>query len=385
MDFAFTPEEEAFRQEVRAFLQEELRDRPSGGLEAWQFYRGFVKKLAEKGWHTLAWPTEWGGQGAGHMKQLVYNEEMAYHDAPANDMGADRVGPTIMLYGTDEQKRRFLPPIVRGEAVWCQGFSEPEAGSDLASLQTRAVQDGDEFVVNGTKIWTSLAHFAEWMILLARTDPEAPKHKGISYFLLDMKTPGITIRPLVDILNRHQFNEVFFDNVRIPRDCLLGELNRGWYVATATLDFERSGIQRVIGSLRTYEQLVDYARQTKRDGAPLLAQPLVRHKLAELKIEFEVGRLLAYRVAWMQGRGQVPNYEASVSKMYGSELAQRLANAGMQIMGLGGQLAPGSPWVPLRGSFETLYLSAAALTIAAGTSEVQRNIIAGRGLGLPRH
>ncbi len=199
-----------------------------------------------------------------------------------------------------------------------------------------------------------------------------------------MKTPGIEVRPLVDMLGRHQFNQVFFDNVRVPRDSLLGELNRGWYVATATLDFERSGIQRVIGSMRTYEQLVAYAHETKRNGRPLLAEPLIRHQLADLKVEFEVGRLLSYRVAWMQSRQLVPNYEASVSKMYGSELAQRLANAGVRIIGLGGQLAPGSRWAPLAGRFETLYLNSAALTVAAGTSEVQRNIIALRGLGMPR-
>ena len=384
MNFAFTPEEEAFRQEVRAFLQAELRDRPSGGPEAWQFHRDFLKKLAERGWLTLAWPKEWGGQGASHMKQLVYNEEVAYYEAPANDMGSDRVGPTIMLYGTEEQKQRYLPSIVRGEAVWCQGFSEPGSGSDLASLQTKAVQDGDEFVINGSKIWTSLAHLAQRMILLARTDPDAPKHKGISYFLLDMDTPGVTIRPLVDMLGRHQFNQVFFDNVRVPRDCLLGELNRGWYVATSTLDFERSGIQRVIGSMRNYERLLQYARETLQDGRPLIDRPQIRHRLAELKIEFEIGRILAYRVAWMQGQRLVPNYEASVSKLYGSELAQRLAGAGVRILGLAGQLAPGSPYAPLQGSFQSLYLSAAALTVAAGTSEVQRNIIATRGLGLPR-
>jgi alkylation response protein AidB-like acyl-CoA dehydrogenase len=385
MDFSFSSEEEAFRAEVRAFLQAELRDRPAGdGRQNWDFYTSFIKKLAAKGWLTLAWPKEWGGLGASHMTQLVYNEEVAYHDAPAFYMGADRVGPTIMLYGTDEQKQRFLPPIVRGEAVWCQGFSEPEAGSDLASLQTSATQDGDDFVVNGSKIWTSYAHAAEWMILLARTDQDAPKHKGISFFLLDMKTPGVSVRPLVDILNRHQFNQVFFDNVRVPRDCLLGELNRGWYVATATLDFERSGIARVIGSYRTYEQLVRYARETVRQGRSLLALPQVRHALAELKIEFEVGKLLSYRVAYMQSKQIVPNYEASVSKMYGSELAQRLANAGMRVLGLGGQLGPDAPQAPLRGAIESLYLNAAGLTVAAGTSEIQRNIIAGRGLGLPR-
>jgi alkylation response protein AidB-like acyl-CoA dehydrogenase len=199
-----------------------------------------------------------------------------------------------------------------------------------------------------------------------------------------MKTPGITIRPLVDMLNRHAFNQVFFDNVRVPRDCLVGEQNRGWYVATTTLDFERSGIGRVIGGIRTYEQLVAFAADALRGRTSRAAFTPVRHRLAELKIEYEVGRMLSYRVAWLQSRGQVPNYEASVSKMYGSELAQRLARTGMDLLGMGGQLAPGSPWAPLRGRIEQQYLAAAALTIAAGTSEINRGIIAGRGLGLPR-
>lgn len=383
MEFKFSPAEEVFRGEIRAFLRQELPERRPEGVDSWKFARGFVKKLADRGWHTLGWPTEWGGHAAGHMKQLVFNEEMAYAEAPSNDLGVDRIGPTIMLYGTDEQKQRFLPPIVRGDAIWCQGFSEPGAGSDLASLQTRAVEDGDSFVVNGSKIWTSLAHFAEWMILLARTDRDAPKHRGISYFLLDMKTPGITIRPLVDMAGRHTFNEVFFEDVRIPRSCLVGELNRGWYVATTTLDFERSGIQRVISGLRMYDQLVEYARgRSATEGASLPA-PL-RHRLAELKIEYEVGRLLAYRVAWLQSQGRVPNYEASVAKLFGSELAQRLAGTGMQLLGLEGQLAPGSPHAALLGRVEALYLNSVALTIAAGTSEVNRGIIATRGLGLPR-
>ena len=387
MDFSFSAEDEAFSEEVRAFLAEELGDRDiqrGGSMDAWKSYRQFIRKLADRGWLTLAWPEEWGGEGASHIKQLVYNEEMALADAPATDLGSDRVGPTIMLYGTDEQKAKFLPPIVSGETVWCQGFSEPGSGSDLASLQTKAVLDGDEFVINGTKIWTSLAHFAEWIILLVRTDPDAPKHRGISYLLVDMKTPGVEVRPLVDMLGRHQFNEVFFEDVRVPRDALIGELNRGWYVATATLDFERSGIQRVIGSRKTYDKLVEYTRDTKRNGRQLIHHPLVRAKLADLRIEFEVGKNLSYRVAWMQNQNLIPNYEASVSKLFGSELSQRLANAGIEIMGLGGQLAPGSKWAPLAGKFETLYLSSAALTVAAGTSEIQRNIIAGRGLGMPK-
>ncbi|MDP9238059.1 MAG: acyl-CoA dehydrogenase family protein [Chloroflexota bacterium] len=384
MNFQFSPDDEAFREAVRAFLSQELPERRPEGVEAWQFARAYVQKLAGRGWLTLAWPAEWGGAGAGHMRQLIFNEEMAYAEAPAGDLGSDRVGPTILLHGTDAQKERFLPPIMRGEAVWCQGFSEPGAGSDLASLQTSAVLDGDSFVVNGSKIWTSLAHFAQWMILLARTDRDAPKHRGISYFLVDMTTPGITIQPLTDMLGRHTFNQVFFQDVRIPRDSLLGELNRGWYVATSTLDFERSGIQRVIGSMRTYNEIVSYAAGLVASKRVPKSYAPVRHRLAELKIEFEVGRFLAYRVAWLQSQGKVPNYEASVSKLYGSELAQRLAAVGMNLLGLHGQLAPGSPSAKLRGRVEALYLNAAALTVAAGTSEINRGIIATRGLGLPR-
>jgi alkylation response protein AidB-like acyl-CoA dehydrogenase len=387
MEFRFTPEEEQFRADIRAFLRAELPADWSGagalgegGEERWEFLRSFQRKLAERRWLTLGWPEEHGGLAAGHMTQVVYNEEMTYARAPTQiGVGPDRVGPTIILYGTDEQKRRHLPAIAAGDEVWCQGFSEPSAGSDLASLQTSAVADGDSFIVNGQKIWTSLAHRADWCILLARTDPDAPKHKGITYFLLDMTTPGIQVRPLIDLSGHHTFNEVFFDNVRIPRDCLVGELNRGWYVAAATLDFERSGINRVVMGYRIYEDLVEYAAQALRP----LAAPL-RHRLAELAIEFQAGRLLAYRVASMQARGQIPNAEASMSKMYGSELQQRLAGAGLEVLGLAGQLEPRSARAPLGGRVEAFYLFASALTVAAGTSEIMRGIIAGRGLGLPR-
>jgi 3-oxocholest-4-en-26-oyl-CoA dehydrogenase alpha subunit len=385
MEFRFPPEEEAFRAELRGFLRDALPEqRPEGAADGWRLHREFIRRLAERGWLTLAWPPEWNGGGAGHLRQLVFNEEMAYWEAPANDLGVDRVGPTIMLHGTDEQKRRFLPPIARGDVSWCQGFSEPGAGSDLASLQTRAVADGDSFVVNGSKVWTSRAQTADWMIMLARTDTDAPKHRGISYFLLDMKLAGITVRPLVDMLGRQAFNEVFFDNVRVPRDCLVGEVNRGWYVATSTLDFERSGIQRVIGGLRTAESLIAYAADHVAARAARPAYHAMRHRLADLAIEYHVGRLLAYRVAWLQSQGRVPNYEASVSKTFGTELTQRLARTGMALLWLGGQLAPGSPWAPLQGRIESLYLNSVSLTIAAGTSEINRGIIATRGLGLPR-
>ncbi len=392
MDFRFAPEEEAFRQELRDFLKEHLprgwggrNDREPLPPDEAKLAEEFTKALARKGWLTLAWPLEYGGQGASATRQLVYNEEMSYQRAPgAANQGASLVGPTLMVHGTDEQRRRFLPAIARNEIRWCQGFSEPGAGSDLASLETRAVEDGDDFVLTGQKVWCSGAQRADWCILLARTDPDAPKHKGISYFLTDMKSPGLSIRPLVNMLGSGAFCEIFLDSVRVPRDCLVGEKNRGWYVATTTLDFERSGIQRVMYAMRTLEDLVEYARETTLGGRRLSENAAVRHRLAELKIEFEIGRTLCYRVAWMQSRGLIPNYEASVSKLYGTELQARLGNAGVNLLGLGGQLTPDSPWAPLRGRIESYYLASASYTIAAGTSEVQRNIIAMRGLGLPR-
>ena len=378
MDFQFAPEEEAFRGEVRSFIRTEFPKVRDG--------ESFTKKLSEKGWLTMSWPVEYGGQAAGHMRQLVYNEEMAYHRAPGQTMGTDRVGPTIILFGTPEQKAEFLPKIVRDELNWCQGFSEPGSGSDLASLQTRAVRDGDSYIVNGQKIWTSGAQRADYMILLARTDPDAPKHRGITYFLLDMKSAGVTVRPLAQMNGRADFNEVFFEDVRVPATAVVGEVNRGWYVSTATLDFERSGIGRVIGSLRTYEEVVEYARTApSRDdsNATLFSVPSVRHALADIGLSFVVGRLMSYRVAWMQSKQLIPNYEASMAKTFGTELAQKLARVAINSVGLGGQLT-GGPAAPLSGRIADLYLSTVSLTIAAGTSEINRNIIAQRGLGLPR-
>jgi hypothetical protein len=393
MNFHFAPEEEAFRDEIRAFCRAELpadwgrgayNDREDSPRELGEVARAFQHKLAAKGWLTLAWPKERGGLGAGPMQQLVYNEEMSALRAPAfGGMGVAMVGPTLMLHGTEDQRSRFLGPIARGEMGWCQGFSEPGSGSDLASLQTRAVQDGDDFIINGQKIWTSGAQRADYCILLARTDPDAPKHKGISYFLMDMKSPGITITPLTNMLNSAAFNTLFLDNVRIPRANLVGELNRGWYVATTTLDFERSGIQRIVFAETLLDDLIAHAKEP-RPGRRLIDNPINRHKLAELKIEFAVGRLLAYRIAWMQGRGLVPNAEASVGKLFSTELQSRFAVAALSMLGADGLLARGSAHVPADGRFAAYYLAAVSYTIAAGTSEVQRNIIAQRGLGLPR-
>ncbi|MCH8850395.1 MAG: acyl-CoA dehydrogenase family protein [Chloroflexi bacterium] len=388
MDFTFTPKQEAFRTEVQAFLKEALPADWVGAdraidEEGFAAGREFLKKLAPKHWIAPAWPTEYGGLGLELWDQVVFNEEMAYRRAPLiNAPAVGYLGPSIMIYGSEEQKQQHLSGITSGEVQWCQGYSEPESGSDLASLQMSAVQDGDDFVINGQKIWTSQAHYADWIFLLARSDPEAPKHRGISYFLIDMKSPGISVRPLVNMANQRGFNEVFFDNVRVPRSGLLGELNRGWYMATTTLDFERSSVATTASSRRSLEELTAFIAAS--NGGSRIDKTTSRHMLADLWIDLNIGRLMSYRVVTMQAKGLVPNYEASIVKVFNSEYSQRLAQAGLQVLGLHGQLHPDSPHARLAGRFERAYLTSVGATIAAGTSEIQRNIIATRGLGLPR-
>ena len=394
MDFKFSAEDQAFREEVLDFLGEQLppgwadlsegpAEDGAANRERWEFTRGFHRALADRGWLTLGWPVEHGGAGAGPIRQAMFNETMAHHRAPVYNQGVDRVGPTIIMYGSDEQKDFFLPRIRSADIQWCQGFSEPGSGSDLASLQTRAQRDGDDYIINGQKIWTSGAQHADYIFMLARTEPDAPKHRGISFFLLDMKTPGITVRPLVNMANRHHFNEVFFEDVRVPAKNRVGEENRGWYVATTTLDFERSGISRVVSGVRLLGELTALASQPGPDGRRPDEDSRVRHKLAELQIEFTVGRWLAYRVAWMQSQGLVPNHEASMSKLYGTMINQRLAGM-INMFGLSGGLSGEQAHAPLNGRLPDEYLNSVPLTIAAGTSEIMRNIIATRGLGLPR-
>ncbi len=392
MRFSFTPEQEAFRAEVRAFLKEALPPDWEGADnaiddESYPFGREFLKSLAPRRWIAPAWPKEYGGLDLSLWDQVVFNEEMGYARAPIiNTAAVGYLGPTIILYGTEDQRKNHLPGITSGDVIWCQGYSEPNSGSDLASLQTRAVQDGDEFIINGQKIWTSQAHYADWMFVLARTDPDAPKHRGISYFLVDMKTPGITVRPLINMANGAGFNEVFFENVRVPRDGLLGELNRGWYIATTTLDFERSSIGGTSQAMHSLEDLTRFAKtEREASGGPSIWQrPWVRHAIADLWIDLEMARLLSYRVVSMQARGLVPNYEASIVKVFNSEYLQRQARVSMSIMGLYGQLWDKGPWAKLRGRFAKSYVATVGSTIAGGTSEIQRNIIAQRGLGLPR-
>jgi alkylation response protein AidB-like acyl-CoA dehydrogenase len=296
------------------------------------------------------------------------------------------IGPAILFFGTEEQKNQHLPPITAGETVWSQGFSEPEAGSDLASLKCRAVKDGDDWVINGDKIWTSNAHRSEWCAILVRTDPAAPKHRGISFFLVDMKTPGITVQPIINMANMHSFNQVFFDNVRVPKSALLGQENQGWYITAMTLDYERSSLVAAGVSMakRGLDDLIEYCKETKVNGGSLLDNPLVRHKLAEMAIEVEVGKYMVYRVVSLQARKEPGSIEAAVCKLYNTEMNVRVTNTGIEILGLYGQLQKDSKWAQLMGRFQKLYLYAIALVVGGGTSEIQRNIIAMRGLGLPR-
>ena len=388
MEFGDSPREAEFRREVRAFLQAEFAGKytSSGDGESEEYERGqrpefrsWRRKLAERGWIAPAWPKEYGGAGLGVMEQFVMNEEFAEHRVPpVGGMGVMMVGPTLIVHGSEEQKKEHLSRILSGETRWCQGFSESAAGSDLASLQTRAVRDGDDFVINGQKIWTSNAHKADWMFMLARTDPEAPKHKGISYYLVDMKSPGIEVRPLTDLSNREMFNEVFFEDVRVPAGNMVGELNRGWYIGTTTLDFERSSIGSAVGLRHRVDEIARYARQHGGGGPASL-----RWELADRYVEAHVARLMSYRVVTMQAKGMIPNYEASMTKLYASELTQRIAGTAVKVLGLYGQLRGGK--APMRGRHGTAYLRTLSSTIAGGTSEIQRGIIAIRGLGLPRN
>lgn len=391
MDFRFTPDQDRWRHEIRSFITAELPveirndELEPGSPEAWEAAIGFTRKLAARRWLGAAWPQEYGGLGLSIIEQMIYSEEMAYNRAPNVSLfGLGFVGPTILAYGTPEQKSRHIPAILDADVIWAQGFSEPGSGSDLASLRTRAVETGDEWVINGQKIWASHAHHSQWMLLGARTNPDVPKHKGISLFLVPLQTPGITIRPLINIAGTHGFNEVFFEDVRIPRDHLLGEKDRGWYQMATTLDFERSAISGSAGARRILEELARYARETVRNGRPLAQDPLIRSAFAQLFVEAEVARMMSYRVASLQAAGRVPNHEASAAKLFVTELSQRIAQLGQRLLGLYGPVRRGSKWAPLRGRVARMALLTVSATIAGGTSEIQRNVIATRGLGLPR-
>jgi len=381
VDFRYTDDQEQFRSQIRSFLDVELADRANRPDMSEGFSKSFSKKLAGRGWIGMAWPQKYGGKGLSPIERLIFTEEMVTRQAPTgyHFVAERQMGPSIIVNGTEDQRREHLPKIINAEESWAIGMSEPGAGSDLASVQTRAVRDGDEYVVNGQKIWTSSAHLADMIWLVTRTDPDAPKHRGISILIVDMKSPGVSVRPLVNMGNQHHFNEVYFDNVRVPRQNLVGEENRGWYVTAGNLDFERSGIERIATSGLLFTEVMTYAKTLK--GDPRFDR--LRTELAERYLELQTGRLLAYRVAWQLSKNQLPNYEASMSKVFGTEWTQRMTNTAMHMIATFG-LADRPGAETLRARIINGYLNAISLTIAGGTSEIQRNIIATRGLGLPR-
>jgi alkylation response protein AidB-like acyl-CoA dehydrogenase len=390
MDFSYTVAEDAFRRELRAWLEPHLREhRATWGEDKDEFTQhpsspaslAWHKRLYEGGWVGLHWPKEYGGRGATLMEQIIFTEECMRLGAPpeVNGMGINMVGPMLMHYGTAEQRARYLANILSADEIWCQGFSEPGSGSDLASLSTRAVQDGDDFVVTGSKIWTSNAHNAQWCLLLVRTDPEAPKHKGISCLLLDMKSAGISIRPLVQMTGDAEFNQVFFDQVRVPRRQLLGTLNEGWRVAVSTLSHERGGIRQFMRLHRQVHMVQALARQR---GAG--RDPVLRQQLAQMHIDTEILRLTTLRALTRQLRGEPPGPEGSVQKLTFSRIYMRNVQVAERLLGPYGQLWEGSPHAVADGHWAFQSLFARRYGIAGGTDEVQKNIIGERQLGLPK-
>ena len=395
MDFRFTEEQMQFRQEIRSWLKEVLpRFRVGKDFagkseveeEDTRYSRAFSRELGKKGWIGLAWPKEYGGQGLGYIEQMIFNEEMSSNRAPCGyHLPAERqMGPSILQFGTDEQKAFFIPKIIAGEMGFAIGYTEPNTGSDLAGLMTSARKDGDDYVVNGQKMWAGGAQFVDYLWTAVRTNPDAPKHRGVSVFTIALKdNPGLTIRPFYG-MSGARYSEVFFDDVRVPATAMVGEKDRGWYTVAHNLDFERSGIERVVQAEMFMEQMAEVLAEAKIAGRLANDDPILRHKLAEVAIEIQVERNLAHRIAWMQSEGMVPNYQASVSKLFGSEVGQRQCRIFMEALGPYAALERDSKHAVLRGKIARKYLDSVASTIRAGTSEIQRNIIATRGLGLPR-
>jgi alkylation response protein AidB-like acyl-CoA dehydrogenase len=394
MEFRLTEDQERFRQEAYDFVASQLpADWLHGGApedetdEWWEVSRRFLDALAEKGWLSHTWPKAYDGKERPLMEDALLGEAMAFYKAPAMDYWYrwKMISALLMHFGNEEQKKRHLPGIASGKVYWCQGFSETDAGSDLGAVQVRAEEKDDCFVVNGQKIWTSGAHRSQWCFAPLMTDPNAEKRsRRLSMFLIDMSTPGITVNRLESLESAAHLCETFFDDVRVPKENMVGERGRGWLGAMALVNIERSGLGSASLTQRILEELVAYARETKRNGVPLSQDPVIRHKLAQMAIEIEVCRMLAYRTAWVQATGQDVTSVGAMVKLYGSELMQRLSNTGMQILGPYAQLVPGSKAAKLGGLVARDYMWNLSITIAAGTSEIQRLIIATMGLGLPR-
>ena len=391
MDFRDTPEEAQFRADLRAWLTSNLPDdwttrTPSVGHFDVDAARVWSKKLFDAGYVGLTWPKEYGGGGAPYPHQGIYLEETARIAAPDHigGIGLGMAGPTIIAWGSDEQKKRYLAPLLSGEEVWCQGFSEPGSGSDLAGARTRAELDGDTWVVNGQKVWSSWAHIADWCILVVRTDPEAEKHRGLSFLLVDMHSPGIEVRPLKQITGDPEFNEIFFTDVRVPRESMLGQPGEGWNVAMTTLLHERGtlGFALTAALERQLNNLVRLARQPSPDGQVPADDPVIRDAIAREWIDLQALRFTNYRSLTTLAKTGVPGPEGSVAKLHWSETNQRLTKLALSLEGLASQLdGEGGVW---DGFWQYQQLRSRGNTIEAGTSEILRNIVAERVVGLPR-
>jgi hypothetical protein len=392
VDFLFTTEQERFRQEVRSFLNKELPsdwedyigtaidDTIAPSKNGEKVFRDMALKLGKKGWLSLFWPKEYEGQSCSLVDYLIFLEEIASRGSPGyNAVGAKMLAPTLFKYGTEEQKERHLKLIAKGEEFWCEGFTEPNAGSDLASLQTKAVKDNNNYVINGQKTWSTFAKYSGWCCLLARTAPELKRHRGISFFLVDLSTPGVTVRPITDIQGELDFGEIFFEDARVPKGNLVGGENEGWKVVQTLLSYERIAIGPVTAAQSLIDRLVKYIKDT-----PERRWQNARQTLAQLEVEAEIGRLICYRLAWLHDNGMATAYDAAVSRLYSTELLKRAARVALELLGLYGQLDKRDRRAPLHGWFKHLYLSSIGVTIAAGTSEILRNIIASSGLRLPR-
>ena len=393
MDLNLTLEEKQFRDELRIWLEanvpkdwSEWREKPIE--ESFTYLKAWQRKLYEGGWAAVSWPKEYGGRSASLMQQSIFWEEMARVEAPpmANSLGLGLIGPTIIAYGTDAQKERYIPRILSAEEIWCQGFSEPNAGSDLASLQTEARLDGDDYVVNGQKVWTSYGWVGDWCELVVRTDSSVPKHKGLTVLLVDMKSPGVEVRPLRQITGESEFGEIFLRDVRVPKENVLGKLSDGWNVAVSTLMYERGsyGARLHVIFRRNIGRLIELAHTLQRNGRTAAQDPLVRQKLAQCYAEIEIMRLNQMRAFSRITATGVPGPEGSIQKIFWSELNQRVQQVAQELLGPFGQLQAGDPLAPDNGIWAYGYLRTRGNTIEAGTSEVQRNIIGHFVLGLPR-
>ncbi|MFU8795840.1 MAG: acyl-CoA dehydrogenase family protein [Dehalococcoidia bacterium] len=398
MDFSLSRTELALKEDIRRFARAELPPgwRRStlidGECRDFEFEMAMSRKLAQRGWLVMSWPKEYGGRGASLQEQTTYEMEIGYWGIPGAWMGISGtqwVGPSLIMFGTKEQKEEFLPPIASGQrdGVWCTCYSEPNAGSDFANLQTRAQRNGYHYILNGQKVWTSAAHRARWCWLAARTDADvARKHHGISIFIVDMKSPGITVNPIPNYYSRHHFNEVFFDNVAVTASNLVGEENRGWHLLMQSLAFERrSTAPTTYGHFRSLlEQLVEYATHTEYEGQPLSRNSVVRTRLAELAIDLEVLRMFAFQIAWRMSQGQIPVYESSRNKLMSDDVMRRVAITGADLLGMYSQIDPDSNWAQLGGAIQGAYLGFPGQAIAAGTAEIEKSIMARFRLGLPR-